>query len=30
LLGHFKYDDTGLGLHATQIGIVKSGKIVPV
>ena len=29
LLGHFKYDDTGLGLHATQIGIIKAGKIVP-
>ena len=30
LLGKFKYDATGLGLHATQIGIIKAGKIVPV
>jgi len=29
LLGHFKYDDTGLGLHQTQIGIIKGGKIAP-
>jgi branched-chain amino acid transport system substrate-binding protein len=29
LLGHFKYDDTGLGLHATQIGVIKAGKVVP-
>ena len=29
LLGHFKYDDRGLGLHATQIGIIKAGKITP-
>ncbi len=29
LLGQFKYDDTGLGLHATQIGIIKSGAISP-
>ncbi len=28
LLGQFKYDATGLGLHATQIGILKAGKIV--
>ena len=30
LLGHFKYDDKGLGLHATQIGVIKAGKVVPV
>jgi branched-chain amino acid transport system substrate-binding protein len=29
LLGHFKFDDTGLGLHATQIGFIKGGKVVP-
>jgi branched-chain amino acid transport system substrate-binding protein len=29
LLGHFKYDDTGLGLHQTQIGIIKGGKVTP-
>jgi len=29
LLGHFKYDGTGLGLHATQIAIIKAGKVVP-
>jgi branched-chain amino acid transport system substrate-binding protein len=29
LLGHFKYDDRGLGLHATQIGFIKGGKVVP-
>lgn len=29
LLGHFQYDDLGLGLHQTQIGIVKGGKVVP-
>jgi branched-chain amino acid transport system substrate-binding protein len=29
LLGHFKYDETGLGLHATQIAIIKAGKVVP-
>jgi len=28
LLGQFKYDEVGLGLHATQIGILKAGKIV--
>ena len=28
LLGQFKYDADGLGLHATQIGIIKGGKIV--
>ncbi len=30
LLGRFHFDDRGLGLHATQIGIIKDGKIVPV
>ena len=30
LLGQFKYDDTGLGLHATQIGIIKNAAISPV
>jgi branched-chain amino acid transport system substrate-binding protein len=29
LLGHFKYDDHGLGLHATQIGFIRGGKVVP-
>jgi len=29
LLGHFKFDSTGLGLHATQIGFIKGGKVVP-
>ena len=28
LLGQFQYDENGLGLHATQIGILKGGKIV--
>ena len=28
LLGQFKFDAQGLGLHATQIGIIKGGKIV--
>ena len=28
LLGQFKFDSAGLGLHATQIGILKAGKIV--
>jgi len=28
LNGQYKYDDKGLGLHATQIGILKAGKIV--
>ena len=28
LLGQFRYDENGLGLHATQIGILKGGKIV--
>ena len=30
LLGHFKYDETGLGLHQTQIGVIKAGKVTPV
>ncbi|HLH68074.1 MAG TPA: ABC transporter substrate-binding protein [Candidatus Dormibacteraeota bacterium] len=30
LLGHFKFDERGLGLHATQIGVIRDGKIVPV
>jgi branched-chain amino acid transport system substrate-binding protein len=30
LLGHFKYDATGLGLHQTHIGVIKGGKVVPV
>lgn len=29
LLGHFQFDEAGLGLHQTQIGIVKAGKVVP-
>jgi branched-chain amino acid transport system substrate-binding protein len=29
LLGRFKYDDTGLGLHQTQIGIIHAGRVVP-
>jgi branched-chain amino acid transport system substrate-binding protein len=29
LLGTFKYDDTGLGLHATQVGIIRNGQITP-
>ena len=27
LLGSFAFDSTGLGLHATQIGIIKKGKL---
>jgi len=30
LLGHFKYDERGLGLHATQIGTIKAGKVTPI
>ena len=30
LLGHFKYDETGLGLHQTQVGLIKGGKVTPV
>lgn len=29
LLGHFKFDDQGLGLHQTQIGVIKGGKVTP-
>jgi branched-chain amino acid transport system substrate-binding protein len=29
LLGNFKFDDRGLGLHATQIGFIRGGKVVP-
>lgn len=28
LLGDFDYDDTGVGIHATSIGVIKSGKLV--
>ncbi|HEU5470724.1 MAG TPA: ABC transporter substrate-binding protein [Actinophytocola sp.] len=28
LLGNFAYDETGVGIHATAIGIIKSGKLV--
>lgn len=28
LLGNFEYDETGVGIHATAIGIIKSGKLV--
>jgi len=28
LLGDFDYDETGVGIHATSIGIIKSGKLV--
>lgn len=27
LLGRFEFDGTGLGLHETQIGIIKNGKL---
>jgi branched-chain amino acid transport system substrate-binding protein len=27
LLGNFAYDETGVGIHATAIGIIKSGKL---
>jgi branched-chain amino acid transport system substrate-binding protein len=29
LLGNFTYDETGVGIHATSIGIIKAGKLVP-
>ncbi|MGH7762036.1 MAG: ABC transporter substrate-binding protein [Candidatus Dormibacteraceae bacterium] len=29
LLGTFKFDDTGLGLHATQIGVIHNAQITP-
>lgn len=28
LLGDFAYDDSGVGIHATQIGLIKAGKII--
>lgn len=28
LLGNFEYDETGVGIHATSIGIITSGKLV--
>jgi branched-chain amino acid transport system substrate-binding protein len=28
LLGNFAYDETGVGIHATAIGIIKAGKLV--
>jgi branched-chain amino acid transport system substrate-binding protein len=28
LLGNFEFDETGVGIHATAIGIIKSGKLV--
>src|SRR6266545_1742134 len=28
LLGNFAYDETGVGIHATAIGVIKSGKLV--
>jgi branched-chain amino acid transport system substrate-binding protein len=28
LLGDFEYDETGVGIHATSIGIIRSGKLV--
>jgi branched-chain amino acid transport system substrate-binding protein len=28
LLGNFEFDETGVGIHATSIGIIKSGKLV--
>lgn len=30
LLGTFKFDQQGLGLHATQMGTIKGGKVVPL
>ena len=27
LLGNFAFDEKGLGLHDTQIGIIKKGKL---
>ena len=29
LLGNFAYDDTGVGIFATSIGVITSGKLVP-
>jgi branched-chain amino acid transport system substrate-binding protein len=28
LLGNFEYDETGVGIHATSIGLIKGGKLV--
>ena len=28
LLGNFEYDESGVGIHATSIGVIKSGKLV--
>jgi branched-chain amino acid transport system substrate-binding protein len=28
LLGNFEYDETGVGIHATSIGVIKAGKLV--
>jgi branched-chain amino acid transport system substrate-binding protein len=28
LLGNFAYDETGVGIHTTSIGVIKSGKLV--
>jgi branched-chain amino acid transport system substrate-binding protein len=28
LLGNFQYDETGVGIHATSIGVIKSAKLV--
>jgi branched-chain amino acid transport system substrate-binding protein len=30
LLGDFKFDDTGVGMHQTRIATIKDGKVVPV
>jgi branched-chain amino acid transport system substrate-binding protein len=27
LLGNFEYDETGVGIHATSIGVIKTGKL---
>lgn len=29
LQGHFDFDQQGVGLHQTQIGVIKDGKVVP-
>ncbi|MFC4587051.1 ABC transporter substrate-binding protein [Sphaerisporangium corydalis] len=29
LLGDFAYDESGVGIHATQIAVIKSGELVP-
>ncbi|WP_326822620.1 ABC transporter substrate-binding protein [Streptosporangium sp. NBC_01756] len=29
LLGDYAYDESGVGIHATKIGLVKDGKVVP-